>query len=80
MSRDGFAGSALLGSCGAGTSLVPLPGHPVLPGMTPVRGRGDQLQAIPVEPSLHCPMGGTGLRGLHLPAWETEWRAEHVRG
>lgn len=40
MSGDGFAGSAVPGSCGAGTSPVPLPGHPVLSGVTPKREGG----------------------------------------
>lgn len=39
MSRDGFSGRALLGSCRAGTSPVPLPGHPVLSRVTPATGR-----------------------------------------
>lgn len=80
MNKEGFAGSALPGSCAADTNPVPLPGHPMLPRVTPAGGRGDQLQAVPVEPLLACPMGGTELMTLCPPPWETGWGAEHVQG
>lgn len=70
VSGDGFAGRALLGSCRAGISPVPLPGHPVL-----TRVMADSVSVCHgAFPTLSS--GWEGLRMMCLPRWETEESAD----